>query len=129
MAKYIAAWLGMVVLAILNAIIRESGYKKAVGDLAAHQISTFTLIVLSGIYIWIIIAKWPPRSGAQAILIGVIWLGLTEAFEFLAGHYVFGNPWSRILHDYNVFAGRIWILIPIWTLVAPYLFYLLRRRP
>jgi hypothetical protein len=128
-AKYLIAWLGLAVLAVINGALREIGYKKAVGELAAHQISTFTLIILSGIYIWFVIAKWPPRAGGQAILIGVVWLGMTLAFEFLAGHYLFGNPWSKILHDYNLFAGRIWILIPIWTVAAPYVFYLLRRRP
>jgi hypothetical protein len=29
-------------------------------------------------------------------------------FEFLVGHYVMGHPWSRLLHDYNILAGRLW---------------------
>jgi hypothetical protein len=46
-------------------------------------------------------------------------VALTLAFEFLAGHYLFGNPWSRLLEDYDVFRGRIWILVLITTAVAP----------
>jgi len=52
-------------------------------------------------------------------MIGVLWLVLTLAFEFLAGHYVFGNPWSRLWTDYDVLRGRIWILVLVTTLVAP----------
>ena len=52
-----------------------------------------------------------------------MWFCLTEAFEFLAGHYIFKNSWEKIFNDYNIFKGRVWILIPIWVGIAPYLFY------
>jgi len=41
-------------------------------------------------------------------------------------HYVMGQHWSRLLRDYDHRAGRIWGLIPVWTAVAPYVFYRLR---
>lgn len=41
----------------------------------------------------------------KALAIGCIWLMLTPSFEFLFGHYVMGHPWSRLLYDYNLFAG------------------------
>jgi hypothetical protein len=50
--------------------------------------------------------------------VGIAWLLLTVAFEFLAGHYLFHNPWARLLEDYNVFRGRIWVLVLLTTLVA-----------
>ena len=50
---------------------------------------------------------------------GILWLVLTLAFEFLAGHYLFEAPWEQLLADYNVVQGRIWILVPMATLVAP----------
>jgi hypothetical protein len=46
---------------------------------------------------------------------------LVLAFEFLAGHYLFGTPWSELLADYNVMRGRIWPLVLVTTFVAPYL--------
>lgn len=127
MGKYVLAWAGLVVLAIVNAVIRESVYKNPLGDLAAHQLSTLIGIILFGVYIWIVIGKWRPRSVVQAWSIGAVWLLMTIAFEFLFGHFVMGNPWSKILHDYNLLAGRVWIFIPIWVLVAPVLVYKLRR--
>jgi hypothetical protein len=37
----------------------------------------------------------------------------------LAGHYVLGAPWPRLLADYDVIHGRIWILVLITTVTAP----------
>ena len=38
-----------------------------------------------------------------------------------------GHPWSRLLHDYNVFAGRVWVVILMWITIAPYVFYRMQR--
>ena len=53
-------------------------------------------------------------------------LAMTVAFEFLFGHYVAGHSWDRLLHDYNLFAGRVWVVVLVWVTVAPYLFFRLR---
>jgi hypothetical protein len=68
---------------------------------------------------WSTIAWIRPRSLADAWRIGLLWLALTLAFELLAGHYVFDAPWSRLLADYNLLRGRIWILVLITTFAAP----------
>jgi hypothetical protein len=39
-----AAWLGATTLGLANAGVRELGYADRVGELAAHQISTATLL-------------------------------------------------------------------------------------
>jgi hypothetical protein len=124
--KYILAWIGMVVIAVLNGTLREWGYKPFVGELVAHQISTVTAILLFGIYIWLLTGIWTLESTKQALTVGLIWLGLTIAFEFLFGHYIAGHSWSRLLTDYNIFAGRIWVLVLIWIAVAPMLMRNLR---
>jgi len=124
MLNYLLAWFPMLLLAIFNGIIREAVYKKAVGDLTAHQISTFTLMILFAVYIRYFLVKFPPASATEAISIGVLWVVLTLLFEFGFGRYR-GNSWATLLGEYNLFQGRLWILIPVWVLVAPYLFYLL----
>lgn len=43
------------------------------------------------------------------------------AVEFGFGQFVMGHSWSTLLHDYNVFAGRIWILVLLTTLLGPWL--------
>ncbi|MBW4584014.1 hypothetical protein G7B40_030160 [Aetokthonos hydrillicola Thurmond2011] len=121
--RYILAWFPMIFIAILNGTIRDIGYKKYLGDLRAHQVSTLTGILLFGVYIWALINFWNLESPEEALTIGLIWLGLTVAFEFIFGHYVMGNPWNKLLSDYNILKGRVWILIPIWIFIAPFLFY------
>ena len=125
--KYTAAWLLMPIIGIINGTIRQYGYTKALGELRAHQVSTLTGIVLFGLYVWALTLLWKIRSSAEAIAIGLIWLILTVAFEFLFGHYVMKHPWSRLLHDYNIFEGRLWVLVLIWITAAPYAFYRFSR--
>jgi hypothetical protein len=123
---YAASWVGMVVLAILNAAIREKGYRPFMSELSAHQISTAIGLCLFGVYIWILTGIWRIASPRQAFVIGGMWLVMTILFEFLFGHYVMGHPWSRLFHDYNLLQGRIWSLVLIWTAIAPYVFYRIR---
>ena len=126
MMKYFLFWFPMLLLAVINGTARDFLYKERVGELAAHQISTFSLLLLFGIYIYLIIAKYPPGSRMQSLLIGFLWLSLTLAFEFGFGRFT-GNSWSKLFGEYNILRGRVWILIPIWVTVAPYLFYNIQR--
>ena len=121
--RYVLAWLPMMFVGIINGVIREVSYGKMLSELQAHQVSTITGALLLGLYIWIIIRIWSPASLLQAVLIGVLWLGLTITFEFLFGHYIAGHSWSHLLKDYNLLAGRVWLLILVWITVAPLLFY------
>ena len=83
--KYVLAWFPMVPIAIANGAIRQGWYAQHLGELAAHQVSTLTAIVLLGAYIWLIARRWPAESGTQAVLVGLLWLArLADAGE-LAG--------------------------------------------
>jgi len=70
--KYTVSWIGMVIIAIMNGVIRDAVYGKHLGELLAHQISTFTLIVLSGLYLWLLGLTWKITSPSQALVIGLI---------------------------------------------------------
>ncbi|MEA3274145.1 MAG: hypothetical protein U9Q81_02370 [Pseudomonadota bacterium] len=126
MWKYFLAWFPMVAIAIANGVLRQAWYERHLGELRAHQVSTLTAIVLFGVYIWLILRVWRPHSATHAIAVGMLWLMMTVAFEFLFGHYVAGHSWDRLLHDYNLFAGRVWLVVLLWVTVAPYLFFRLR---
>ncbi len=126
--KYLLAWLGLPVIGIVNGAIRQFLYRDALGDLTAHQLSTVTGILLFGLYIWLLSRWWPLPSARAAITVGLLWLVLTIGFEFIFGHYVVGNSWERLLADYNLLAGRVWVLVLIWITIAPYIFYRLAAR-
>ena len=117
--RAVLIWCALLVIASINGIAREAVLIPRMGEVAGRAVSTIALSVLIVMLTWISIAWIAPRSTSQAWMIGVIWVALTLAFEFLAGHYVFRNPWSRLLEDYNVLRGRIWILVLLTTVTAP----------
>lgn len=117
--KYALLWLVLAILGVANGTVRNFFYADFLGDLRAHQLSTVTLIILIGVFTWVFNLVWRIESTRQALLIGAIWLALTVIFEFGFGHFVMGHPWSRLFFDYNIFEGRIWILVLVWTLLAP----------
>ena len=121
--KDILWWFAFPFLAIFNATLRELIYKKPLGDLTAHQVSTATGIIFFAIVFYLIFKRWKIESVQHAIIIGLVWLVLTILFEFGFGHYIMGNPWEKLLHDYNLAEGRVWSLFLVWITIAPYIFY------
>ena len=117
-ARAALVWMGIACLAVLNGTFREAVLLPRMSETAARAISTVMLSVLILIVAALSI-DWITPAARDVWRVGVFWLALTLAFEFLAGHYLFRVPWHRIAADYNVFQGRIWILVLIVTLFAP----------
>lgn len=123
MGKYVWVWVPMLIFAIANGMAREAWYGRYLSELRAHQLSSLTALVLLGLYMRFSLRLLPPASAAQAWAIGLLWLTLTVAFEFLFGRLVAGHSWERLCQDYNLPAGRLWVLILLWLATAPRLFY------
>ena len=121
--RYLLCWFLLAIVAIANGVLREATYGKRVSELSAHQISTGTGILLTGLLVWVLSRLWPIDSSGQAWLIGACWLLATIAFEFGFGHFIAGHTWSKLLADYNVLNGRLWLLFLIWIMVMPYVFH------
>jgi hypothetical protein len=49
------------------------------------------------------------------------------AFELLGGHYLFNRPWAVLLADFNLAAGRLWVLVLAATLLTPVLWCIWRK--
>ena len=114
-------WCALVPFAVANGAVRDLLIAPRAGVAAGHVLSTVLLCLAILGWTWLMIGWIRPAGSRGAIRIGVGWLGLTVAFEFLAGHYVFGTPWAQLLADYDVAQGRAWILVPLTTAVAPWL--------
>ena len=125
--KYTIAWIPMVFIAIANGTVRQFGYGRFVNELTAHQISCFTGIILFLIYTFAVSVRWPFENARQERIVGLIWLVLTIAFEFIFGHYAAGHTWDRLLQDYNILAGRLWALVLVALAFMPYLVFRIRR--
>lgn len=119
-SRYLFFWLILAVVAIANGLLRQATYGRHLSELAAHQLSTLTGILLTGGVVWALNQFWPIRSAKEAWMIGVCWLLMTVAFEFGFGHYVAGHSWVRLFADYNLLEGRVWSLFLAWITVLPY---------
>jgi hypothetical protein len=117
--RTVVIWLGLLVLAILNGGFREGVLVPRIGRGVAQAVSSIMLSLLILALGWVTMPWIAPRTLQDAWTIGVIWVVLTLAFEFLAGHFVFGKPWQELLADYNLLAGRIWVMVLIVTLMTP----------
>lgn len=120
---------GLLLLAsILNGGLRELGYGRLMPELAAHQLSTLISLLILGLIMAAALRRWPPASTAEAWRIGLFWMALTLAFEFLFFHYFGGHSWAELLANYDVLDGRVWVLVPFWLALAPVLFHRLASR-
>lgn len=117
--RSLVVWCLLVLLAVLNGGIRDTWLSPRLGDTAGRAISSIMLSALILLATWLTIRWIDPRTPGRALAVGAVWLGLTLAFEFGAGHYAFGKSWAELVADYDVTRGRIWILVLIVTLVAP----------
>jgi hypothetical protein len=115
-----AVWLLLLILAVLNGGVRDTWLSPRFGDTLGRAFSSLLLSGLILLATWGTIGWIRPSTSAQALRVGAFWLLLTLAFEFLAGHYGFGKPWAALLADYDVRRGRIWIIVLIVTLLAPW---------
>ena len=124
--KHFLFWLPMIVLAFANAAFREMFLLKHYSELKAHQFSTITLMLLCTIYVWLVFSKLQVQTSGQALLIGLLWVVLTVAFEFSLRRLT-NKSWSYLFKDYHLSAGRIWSLFLLYLFLLPYLFYLAKE--
>ena len=127
--RALLVWLVLMVLAILNGTVREYGIIPLTGDRTGHWISTFMLCALILLATWVGLKWMGPQNIGDAWRIGFFWTVLTIAFEFGAGHFLFKHPWSKLFADYNLLNGRIWVLVLLTTLFAPWVVWIWRGLP
>lgn len=119
--KAVLFWFLLMLLAILNGTLRIKLIIPQTGLTAGLAISTVILCTLILFATWLGIGWLAPGGPGRAVAIGALWLGMTLGFEFGAGHYLFKKPWAELIVDYDIAKGRIWILVPIVTFLAPWL--------
>ena len=123
LARASAVWFAIMLLAILNGAARDVLLVPRLGDVIARAVSCVTLACVILLVAWLSLRWIEPLSIANAWTIGVMWLAMTLAFEFLAGHYLFHTPWTTLLADYNLLAGRLWMIVLLATVTAPAIAY------
>jgi hypothetical protein len=117
--RTVLIWFGLLIVATLNGGFREVLLVPRFGRGVGQALSTIMLSLLIAGLGWISLPWIAPQTRRDAWTIGVLWVVLTLAFEFIAGHFVFGKPWRELMADYDVLHGRIWVMVLIVTLMTP----------
>jgi hypothetical protein len=108
LSRAVAIWLLLLVVAVFNGALRERLITPRFGEQGSHIVSTAILAAAIFLVAWISVSWIGPKNGLDALVIGIVWVALTV-----------GNSWERLIADYNVFSGRIWILVLAANLLAP----------
>jgi hypothetical protein len=119
--KAVGIWLLMVVAAILNAALREKVLLPLFGIRAALPLSGIVLSGLVFVITLLCIQFINSPDGSTYLGIGLLWVTLTVAFEFIFGHYVLGKSWEEIVQIFNITKGDLFSLVLVTSAVSPWL--------
>lgn len=129
LAKAISMWLLLLVVMMGNGVLRVLVLQPRLGESLARQAAclsgSFVIFITTGLLVW----RLGPFSRRELLRIGALWLVLTVAFEFFFGRVVSGASWEVLLADYDLTRGRLWPLVLSTTLIAPWLWGVVRDRP
>jgi hypothetical protein len=114
-------WVVMVILAIANGAFRDGVLAPQLGHDLALPISGLSLAAVIFIATYMTFPLIGKNTMSVYYMIGIQWVLMTLAFEFLFGHYVLGKPWSDIVQVFDLMSGNLFIMVLIVTLLAPYL--------
>ena len=119
--KAIAIWLVIVIMAIVNAAIREAVLIPTIGSALALPVSGLLLSAIVFLIAFIAIPWFNSAENKIYITVGIIWFMLTLLFEVLFGYFVTGKTWSEIVQVFDLRKGDLFILVLLMTLIAPWL--------
>jgi hypothetical protein len=116
-------WLFFAALAVACGLLRVRLLEPLVGEAAAHVAGTLAvcalLLCLMDRFVGRLVPRAAPRRKVRLLALGLFWTALTVAFEFGFGHYAMGHSWQRLLADYNILAGRVWVLVLLTMYAGP----------
>ena len=120
-ARGFAVWLVIVFVESVHGTLRQMFLEPAVGDFTARRIAFFTGMLLIFLIAYLM-ARWiaAPTTGTL-FAVGVMWVGLTLAFEFGIGYFVLGYTSKRLLEDYDITRGGLMAFGIVFMAFVPYL--------
>jgi hypothetical protein len=126
--RAIALWLAFMLIAIANGALRELVLVELLGQRKAQMVGTAALAVIILLAALLTVGWLKARGRLSHWLVGLFWVALSIAFEFLFGHYVLGESWEALIAAYRIDQGSPWPVFLVVLLVAPYLAAALRGR-
>lgn len=109
-----------VALALAVGIFRDAVLRPRLDELRAHQIA-FVLVALVVLGLSILFIRAHRLTPGRAIAVGSLWLVLGLSFQVAVFHVALGRSWRELLADYDLMRGRLWALVPLTQLLAPWI--------
>ena len=125
--KSLLVWVCFIPVAILNGGLREHVLARALGHVLARALGEKWALPLSGIILsaciflitWLLLPRTVKAlSSKDSLRIGICWVFLTIAFEFVSG-LAGGSTITELLAAYNPLTGNLWLLVLAATLLSP----------
>ena len=108
-------------VALLNGVVQGSFLRPRVGEHRAHVSSMLVLMIVVLICSSVLVNRLLKHYvNRDLFIIGLVWVTLSVSFEFLIGRFVFDLSWATMVHDYNLFAGRVWFLVLTTEMISPW---------
>ncbi|CAN7501130.1 hypothetical protein LJR164_003424 [Phenylobacterium sp. LjRoot164] len=111
LSRAVLAWLLLMAAETVQGAARRLLLSPAV-EQALRQLSVVVGVLVIFAITWMLLPWLRIRTSRQALATGVLWAGLTLAFEFGLGA-IMGLSWSRMSADYDLAQGG---LMPIGLL-------------
>jgi hypothetical protein len=118
--KSVLIWLSIIPLAILNGVLRQTILTPWLGKSYAQPISGIILCLLIFIVSFVFIPRIGKGESKTYLKIGLLWIVLTLAFETLLV-LAMGNSLGEVLKAYDITTGNIWLIVVVFTGIAPWL--------
>jgi hypothetical protein len=119
--KSLEVWLFVALAAMMNGMFRSLFLVPRLGDHAAHVLSVLMMMILVLLLSSMLVNRFLREYGnSDLFLIGFLWMAMSVSVDFLFEFFVMDVPWRVILRDYNLFSGRIWLLVLVTELIGPW---------
>ena len=117
--KSLLVWVCFIPVAILNGGLREHVLARALGEKWALPLSGIILSACIFLITWLLLPRTVKAlSSKDSLRIGICWVFLTIAFEFVSG-LAGGSTITELLAAYNPLTGNLWLLVLATTLLSP----------
>lgn len=119
--KSLVIWFIIAIFAVINGVMRESIFVPYLGQNIALPLSGITLCVIIFAVTYLSFKLFENNNSKTYLLIGVLWVSMTLAFEIIFGHFVRERSWSDLLQVLNIMKGDLFIIVLLMSLFAPIL--------
>jgi uncharacterized membrane protein YhaH (DUF805 family) len=111
-------WLVFLAVAVLAGAGREFYLTPRLGDTLARAVGSLFLCAAFLALMSLFIRRFRLTGVSTLLGLGAFWAALTLAFESGFGLWQ-GHTLEAILAAYNLFQGRLWLLVPLTLLFGP----------